>query len=363
MPVRFLTLFLAGLLMTPPAMADEVQAEVAINGMRNPELKRYRIMSAGLDAFDKHQGKLAPGATLQFQLKKNAAALGERPSWEGTTLRLAGNESSFPVPVAADGLFTLPRNQQAYDDDADLVLNRPKGSTRFAVLVRTEGVPENAIRLGDERLECEVEIAIAKQELNFVIRATITSFLLTTDWCSAFNKNKYASFSIGLKDWALTATRSLDGKREPVPVRGRQFPLLLGEAALSNDTLYEFEFWSDASAERKRQFIGQWPIGFTSQADKWKSNQALESKGDGMYSLTLSLKAGKTLFALSSPKGEVQLGASALRTVVQPGADVALTWHGRPLQLDLPKDGNYVFSLDLRDLEKPLLKLTPVPLQ
>jgi hypothetical protein len=361
--MRFVCIFLAGLLITPAAIADEVQAEVAINGMRNPELKRYRIMSAGLDAFDEHQRKLAPAATLKFQLKKNAAPLGAAPSWDGTTLRLAGNESSHPVPVGADGLFTLPRNQLAYDDDADLVLNHPKGSTRFAALVRTEGVPENAIRLGDERLECEVEIAIAKQELNFMIRAAITSFLLTTDWCSAFNSKKYAAFYIRLKDWALSATRSLDGKREPVPVRGRDFLLPFGDATLSNDTLYEFEYWSNASVERKRQFIGQWPIGFTSSADKWKSNQALDAKGDGMYSLTLNLKAGKPMFTLSSPKGEFQLGASAQRTVLKPEGEASLTWHGRPLQLDVPRDGNYLLSLDLRDLENPLLKLTPVLLQ
>jgi hypothetical protein len=135
-----------------PAEAGEPVPEVAVNALRNPELKPYRVMSAGLDAFDEHR-KLAPNATLKFKLSKSGEGHGGASNWDGVTLRLVGSDSASPVPIEADGSFVLPRSKQAYDDEAELILNQKKATTRFYVDVRTPGLPANVRRLGDLRLE------------------------------------------------------------------------------------------------------------------------------------------------------------------------------------------------------------------
>ena len=49
---------------TAPDAGTETKVEVS--GVKDPELRPYRIMSRGLDAFDKHHG-LAPSASLRFE--------------------------------------------------------------------------------------------------------------------------------------------------------------------------------------------------------------------------------------------------------------------------------------------------------
>jgi hypothetical protein len=90
-----------------PVQDSKTVAEVQVDGTRHPELKPYRVMSSGLDAFDEHRG-LAPNATLRFRLRQRTVPIGEPQKWDGVTLRLAGDQLSISVPVAADGTFTRP---------------------------------------------------------------------------------------------------------------------------------------------------------------------------------------------------------------------------------------------------------------
>ena len=186
---------------TAPAEGDAKVAAVEVSAIKNPELKPYRVMSAGLDAFDQHRD-LAPNATLKFRLSKRSDEPHHYSTWDGLTLRLAGNTSSTPVPIAADGTFILPRSKEAFDDEAEIVLNQKKSTARFWVETRTPGVPVNARRLGDMRLECQVLIAIGKKELNFATRATFTTMLGTGNWCSAKRAIIATpfTFSLNMKD-------------------------------------------------------------------------------------------------------------------------------------------------------------------
>lgn len=162
-----------------PAHSDE--KTVLINAVRGPELKSYRHMSAGLDAFDQHHA-LAPDAPhVRFRLR----ALNRNPAPDMTALalRIAGNSISIPLPIAHDHSFSLPRNDLAFDEDADLVLNKKRGDYRWDAVVNTPGVPEGMRRLGDLRLECQVAVAVGKKELNLMQRALVATVLGGTDWC------------------------------------------------------------------------------------------------------------------------------------------------------------------------------------
>jgi hypothetical protein len=163
--------------------ADEEAPSVHINAIKNPELKPYRVMLAGLDAFDEYHS-LAPNAhVLRFKL--NARSQANTDAMDNLSVRIAGEQTSIALPLDADERFILPRNAAADDDNADLVLNKKKGNYRWAPEIRNEEVPDGMRRLGDLRLECEVLIAVARKELPFWQRALVSSILLTDHWCSA----------------------------------------------------------------------------------------------------------------------------------------------------------------------------------
>src|SRR5471030_2409778 len=90
-----LLLLAAGL----PAQADDA-ATVQINSIRSPELKPYRVMLAGLDAFDEYHA-LAPNThELRFKLRLRSGAPTDA-TMDHLALRIAGNETSVPVALDA----------------------------------------------------------------------------------------------------------------------------------------------------------------------------------------------------------------------------------------------------------------------
>jgi hypothetical protein len=223
--------------------AQEQMQAVSINGTRNPELKSYRTMMAGVDAFDEHH-ELAPAAPgLHFRLVPNAEQ--DQAKLEGITLRIAGNGDAIAVPVAADGKFALPRLQAALDDDADLILNRKKKLLGWAPDVRSEGVPAEMRRLGDLRLECEVGLAIAKKELNLLQRAAAAAAMLGAPPCQY---RTYSVFGFSAPR-ALKAVTLVAGERRlALPLRGRDYLAPLPDKSWPDDALVEFQFADEGSA-------------------------------------------------------------------------------------------------------------------
>ena len=175
----------AGMLAAPDATAEpdnSATREVVVKDIRAPELKTYRAMLAGLDAFDAAHA-LAPAAPeVRFRLRPRSS----RPHADlaDLKLRIALNVDAIPLPLAPDHSFVLPRNEQARLENGDLLLNKRKGDYRWQADVFSAGVPANMRRLGDLRLECRVEVAVIKAEAPFWVRALVNSLLLTSDWCS-----------------------------------------------------------------------------------------------------------------------------------------------------------------------------------
>ncbi|MES2160988.1 MAG: hypothetical protein V4476_07535 [Pseudomonadota bacterium] len=225
-----------------PATAVETEAGegqmVVINGTRSPEMQPYRYMLSGLDAFDS-QHALAPNAQqLRFRLHtKRKAPAG---AMDNVVVRLSGNETDIAVPLAADHSFTLPRNRAAEDDNADVVLNQKKSYYGWMPDVRSAGVPADMRRLGDIQLECRVLMAIAKNYIPFLIRATINTITLTTDWCS------FKDFNMSVRsDRAIASATLVDGARKlelKVDEDGKMYTVPLGDKSYSNDALIEFKY-------------------------------------------------------------------------------------------------------------------------
>lgn len=173
--MKQLSIIVALLAMAAPAFAQDntppeapaAAEKVEVSSIKDPELLPYRRMVRGLDAWEEKRA-LAPKAELRFELWTKD---GKPAQPEGLQLRLAGDAVSIALPLDQDGSFVLPRSQEAFDDQADLVSNRKKGEIRWRPRVRTPGVPENARRLGDLRMECEVGAAIRREEIPLMLRA------------------------------------------------------------------------------------------------------------------------------------------------------------------------------------------------
>jgi hypothetical protein len=230
-----------------PAQAEDEQA-VKVNGIRSPELKPYRFMLAGLDAFDEHRAMAPKAHALRFKLRpKDGVAAG---AMEEVSLRIAGNDSSVNLPLSADGTFILPRLPDM-DEDADLVVNQKKGLYRWRADIHSDGVPSDMRRLGDLRLECEVVVAVGKKGLAFWQRALITTFLLTDQWCGSKRMPWNTDGARPLKSATLVS-----GERRlalELRYKGRSYVSMIGDKSFPDDALIEFEYADEAAKEPAKE--------------------------------------------------------------------------------------------------------------
>ena len=163
------------------AMAQEAPRQVAVKGIKHPQMHSYRSVWAGLDAFDKHRALAPQAAALRFRIAPHAN--NPAAAIDGVTLHIVGQGDAIAVPIA-NGQFAIERNQAAYDDRADLMFNHKRHLCTTFAEVRTPGLPSNARRLGDLRLECQVNLAIIKKEAPFHIVAAVNTLLVSIDWCN-----------------------------------------------------------------------------------------------------------------------------------------------------------------------------------
>ncbi len=211
---------------------------IHVNAVRDAEARKYKVIVAGMDAFEKHR-RLAPGVdALRFRVERRRQAdTGLAP-----VARLEGDEGFvLPLLLDAEGEILMPRSEPALDANSELVLNQKRRDYRIEPSVRTPGLPEHVRRLGDLRLECQVRVAMAKEEIGLMWTLTINSLLLSSDWCG-FMKDKKARFTyraghtIGkayLEDGARSGNIEFSGKTYSVP---------LYDSRWSDDALIQFEF-------------------------------------------------------------------------------------------------------------------------
>ncbi|SFB84014.1 hypothetical protein [Massilia yuzhufengensis] len=254
---RLSSITLATLLLCGAAGAAEKEAvreldPVHVNAMRNPEVRKYKVIVAGLDAFERDR-KLAPAAE-RLLFRVTTRKKDESP--EPLAVRLAGDDGfKLPLAIDASGRFTVPRSEAALDAASELELNRKKGVYRTEPEIRTPGLPDNQRRLGDLRLECKVTIAMAKAEIPTFWVLTINTFLMRTDWCGFFGDpddtrfegaSRHAHFGYRT-DRPLARALLVDGNRSALlKVEGRSFNVPIGNHTWSDDAVVELT-WAEAA--------------------------------------------------------------------------------------------------------------------
>ncbi|WP_374584749.1 hypothetical protein [Pseudoduganella sp.] len=348
------------------AGAQDTTPSVEVQGVKNPDMRSYRAVVAGLDAFDKHHA-LAPAVpALRFRLAPQSGAeqaAADAAAADPIYLRIVGNGDPIPVPVAADGTFTVPRVESAIDDDADLVLNRKKGVLKGRPEVRTPGLPDNVRRLGDLRLECQVIVAIGKKEIGLMLTLFVNTVAMTTNWCDmSFNKKKVNFWFASLR--ALDGAQIVDGERRlTLDAHDFSFQAPIAEADWSDEARIELRYAPELTEEEKANPWLQ-TLFVSGAINERDQRQPLRKLDDGTYTLELELEKGTHSLKVGT-RGlrAINLGAQGDGDKRQLAEDVAapLEKRGKSLKLKVEQAGRYAVTLDARDKEAPTLRVARLP--
>lgn len=348
------------------AGAEEATPSVEVQGVKNPDMRSYRAVVAGLEAFEKHHA-LAPAVPeLRFRLApRNGedAAASATSAADPLYLRIVGNGEPIPVPVAADGTFTIPRVESAIDDDADLILNRKKGVLKGRPEVRTPGLPDNVRRLGDLRLECQVMVAIAKKEVGLMLTLFVNTVAMTTNWCDmSFNKKKVNFWFASLRP--LDGAEIVQGERRvTLDAHDFSFQAPIAEAEWSDDARIELRYTPELTAEEKADPWLQ-TLFISGSINERDQRIALSKLEEGLYGMELDLEKGAhTLKAGTRGLRAINLGTDSegdKRQLVD-GVAVPLAKRGKSLKLKVEHAGRYAVTLDARDREAPTLRVSRLP--
>ncbi len=217
------------------AMAQEAPKLVEVKGMRDPQMQTYRGVAAGLDAFDKYRALAPRAGPLRFRVRPRADNHGA--SIAGITLDIVGRRVMTPVAIATDGLFTIERDQMAYEDKADLVFNHKRYLFTAFAEVRTPGLPDHVRRVGDLRLECQVNVAIVKTEIPLFIHVMANTVFGGGDWCDKIGIYRSVP-SAGL----TKATLVHGAHRKDFSLRDIRDTIKIPELDWPDDTLLELDY-------------------------------------------------------------------------------------------------------------------------
>lgn len=237
---------------------------VTVTAKANPDPveKSYRKMVSGMNLFDKLRA-LSPNGELRFKLLPRR----RDTDMKSIEIEVLGSNAALPVAIAPDYTFTLPRDKQALDEDAQVTPNRKAQTMTWRTEIRTPGLPPDTRRLGDLRLECQVgmEAGLVSGGRSFFGRLTSAVFE-SPAYCER-NDPRYLFFadrplfSVALASGPrrmilpvnkLYAGASMDSAlKNDLPacdcevLVDRTYELPLGDRSWPDDTLVEFEYMED----------------------------------------------------------------------------------------------------------------------
>ena len=237
--------------------------QVTVTATKDFVEKSYRRMLRGMDLFERLHA-MAPGAQLRFKLLPRKRDTNMR----GIDLEVIGRTVDIAVPIAADNTFALPRDRQAWDEDAIVTPNRRSRSMTWRAEIRTPGLPPGTRRLGDLRLECRVGLEAGLVSNNSsVISRMIHS---VTDDPERYCSQPDAHYLFFADRPLFGVTLVAGARREALPVSwlyagasddpglpydlpfcdcevlvDRTYFMPLGDRSWPDDTLVEFDYMDD----------------------------------------------------------------------------------------------------------------------
>jgi len=127
-----------------PAASEPGAQHVEVQGVLDAEWSSYR-RAYGASAFFERFTRTRPLIQAQMQVRPVAP---DAPL-TGLRLSITGARTRLEIPVDEIGLADVPQLKQAYDEDAVLRLNRPRGvyyfAGRYTIRQRADGVYDVAL--------------------------------------------------------------------------------------------------------------------------------------------------------------------------------------------------------------------------
>ena len=230
----------------------------------DPVEKSYRRMIRGLDLFERLRPAMAPNAALRFKLLPRR----HNTDIDHILLEIVGSSFAYPVDIAPDRTFTLPRDAKALREDAVVSPNRKKMTMTWRTDIRTPGLPAHTRRLGDLRLECLVGLESGLVSNTSVLFQGVTSLFSDPKAYCDKKDTRYLFFAdrplfgVTLVAGARRETLPIDmlyaaasddpGLKNDLPfcdcevLVDRTYFLPLGDRSWPDDTRVEFEYMDDA---------------------------------------------------------------------------------------------------------------------
>jgi hypothetical protein len=219
------------------AVGDSATDGKGVSLPAQPMAWRYATLEAAQDAFERQAGRLAPNSILTFRLP-NVDAGGAT-----SLVELVQRSQRTPLPMVAPGAFLLA-GSGAGADEARVVVNRdfPPGQMKHpTVRVRSYDVPPGVVRMGDVRLACQAQMAMAKT-VGFKVHAALgAASLFGFDVC---NKVTVAFFDAPGNPFNTIVVD--DGERHARLAASAPDALTLGDKQWSDDARISFTWQGQA---------------------------------------------------------------------------------------------------------------------
>ncbi len=242
---------------------------VTVKGSRDPNVeKSYRAMVRGMNLFEQKKPRMAPGSQLRFRVLPRKPGV----NLDNLEMYVFGDRAQIPVDLAPDKSFVLPRDEQAFRENAIVTPDRRALTMTWRADVRTTGLPPDTRRLGDLRLECQVgmEAGLVSNSPSWITRL-YDAIDNTPAYCER-RDNKYLFFAdkpvfgvtlvAGTRREVLPTSRMWAGALDDPYLRqelqycdcerlvDRTYYVPLGDPGWPDDTLVVFDFMEQANAAR-----------------------------------------------------------------------------------------------------------------
>jgi hypothetical protein len=213
--------------------------EVIVRNYSDPLILSYSDVMKGLEAYDLHR-ILAPNAQPRFRAVYINYPVKD-PDKNKLTLSLKYGEKTVDIPLADDQSFTLPAIEPALEKDAQLRLNRNKDEFQIVSDIHSPNEPINGRRLGDLRLQCEMNWAFF--DLNFFVSGvgTVLGGPCHNDLLSLFWRAPKPLAAISL----VYGDRQQSLPADRIKKNGLIFSTPLNDQSWPNDSIVKFEFTAD----------------------------------------------------------------------------------------------------------------------
>lgn len=153
----------------PLTAQPEQYEDIVVQGIRDPYGLTAKQLREAREAFESRRAELAPQALLGFEV----FGFRTNPTLAGLRLRLVSDTGpAIALIPDENGIVMLPA-LAGVDDRYALQANRKRGSVRVRPVAISPGTNPTDIRMGDVRLTCRVNWAIARTTLSLFVRGAV----------------------------------------------------------------------------------------------------------------------------------------------------------------------------------------------